>query len=611
MRAFPVAACVLGALAMAMLAGCSKQEQPARHVLIVTLDTTRADRLGAYGRANAGTPWLDSLARQGTRVDRAYTVAPITLPAHVSLFTGRIPPRTGVHINGQRELPASVPTLAETLRTAGFFTAAAVGGYPVGRSTPVSRGFGAYDDTFADRRNPSGVERDAGLVVQSALALARQRGEKRLFLWVHLFDAHDPYEPPSPFREQHSADLYQGEIARMDAALANLDRGLREALGDEPLLIAVVADHGESLGEHGEDTHGFFVYESTVRVPMIFAGPRVPKERVISGPVSIVDIAPTIYSLLDMSAPADMDGGIIDFSNAAFEATGPVYVESELPLRNYGWSELTGVIAGAEKLIEAPRPELYDVVADPGETRNLLPGAAAKAETLRALLTEFVMERVDGGDAEADPALASLGYVSLRQGGDPRAERIDPKDRISTYQRFQRASRLLESGRPGDALRIYDELFAEERTDGLIFKRAQTLRMLGRFAEADDQLDGLPQGMAGIPLEKGRIAIATERWDDARRWLGIHLTASPRDAEALMLRGAAAEFLGDPAAAESDYRASRAANPLFAAASLRLAALFVTLGRNTDAAHVLEEHLRVHPQDELASGLLGAIRSGG
>ncbi len=604
---FSVAPLVFAALLAFCWAGCSETEAPARHVLLVTLDTTRADRLGSYGRADAGTEWLDGLAARGARVERAYTVAPITLPAHVSLLTGRIPPRTGIHVNGQLGMPAEIATIADVLGRAGYFTAAAVGGHPLVRATPASRGFLAYDDAFEDRRNAMALERDAGLVVDAAMRLVGQRQGKPLFLWAHFFDPHDPYEPPPPFRERFANDPYQGEIARVDAALADLERRLRAQLGKEELLIVVAADHGESLGEHGEDTHGFFVYEAAVRIPLIFAGPRVPEGAVVEGPVSLVDVAPTLYALLDVAPPDGMDGGIIELA-APRASTGAAYIESELPLRNYGWSELTGVVAGVEKYIHAPRAELYDLARDPGEASNLLPLAAARAEALREQRNAFVADRVEGGAATADPALASLGYVQFSGSSSDGDSRPDPKDKIETYQRFQRASRALEEGRPDEALPLLDALLAEERTDGLLFKRAQALRMLGRVDEAASLVETLPSAFSGVAMERARIAVVQQRWSVAREALDQHLATSPRDAEALMLRGAAREFTGDVRGAEDDYRASLGANPGFAGASLRLAALYAQTGRVATAIHVLETHLARHPGDELAAGLLGALR---
>ena len=300
-----------GLVAVAVVvAGCGppRQAAPARHLVLVTLDTTRADRLGCYGRRGAGTPWLDRLAERGTLFRRAYTPVPLTLPAHVSILTGLYPVHTGVHANGQTQLRTGVRTLAERLAESGFFTAAAVGGYPVTGRFPVRRGFEAFDDRLEDPNNAEGLERDGGKVVEAALRELGGRGDRRLFLWVHLYDPHDPYDPPAPFRERFADDPYQGEIARVDAALSELASGLEATLHGESVLFCVVADHGEALGDHGEPMHGFFIYEPTVRVPLILAGPRVPEGGARSEPVSTVDLVPTLLTLLGLPSPSGLDG---------------------------------------------------------------------------------------------------------------------------------------------------------------------------------------------------------------------------------------------------------------------------------------------------------------
>lgn len=610
-------AALVSALLAGVLASCdsAREEPSAQHLVLITLDTTRADRIGAYGHANAGTPWLDQLAKRGALFERAYTTAPITLPAHVSLFTGRIPPRTGVHLNGQTGVAPGVVFLAEQLGNAGFLSAAAIGGYPVSRRFPTGRGFELFDEVFADPRNPAGIERDAGLVVDAALSLARERGERRLFLWVHLFDAHDPYDPPEPFASRFSQDPYQGEIARMDAALSRLQAGLEPILGDENAIYCVVGDHGEALGDHGEDTHGFFVYEPTARVPLIISGPGIPAGRRVMGPVSIVDLAPTFYKWLGVEAPGGLDGGVLHANDESFQSTGPVYIESELPLANYGWSPLYAVTSGPHKLIDAPKPELYDLQSDPSETRNVFETETATRGALESQLDDFRSEIVGGGGAPVDDAaLRSLGYVGTTASASRDAagrELADPKDRLDEYVAFTRASRALEEGRPEEALRLTDRLLSIRDTPGARLVRASALRMSGRLAEALALLDELERSGAELgprlDLERARILVGTQRFEEALPALDSYLEQSPRDAEALVLRGAAREFLGNSRGAEEDYRLALSINPLSRNASLRLAGLLVQTGRIPGAQQHLGEHLRRFPGDELASGLLQAI----
>lgn len=603
-------------LLVLLLASCADDRQAplASHLVLITLDTTRADRIGAYGHEGAGTPWLDGLADRGALFERAYTTAPITLPAHVSLFTGRIPPRTGIHVNGQTGAANDAVFLAEHLSDHGFLSAAAIGGYPVSSRFPTGRGFELFDEVFADPRNPSGLERDAGLVVNAALSLARQRGDRRLFLWVHLFDAHDPYDPPEPFASRFSGDLYQGEIARMDSALSDLERGLSEILGDESVLFCVVGDHGEALGEHGEDTHGFFVYEATARVPLVIGGPGVPAGRRVKGPVSIVDLAPTFYRLLGVQAPDAFDGGLLLVDDPDFSSTGPVYIESELPFVNYGWSPLYAVTSGAHKLIDAPAQELYDVEHDPSETRNLIGTDEETRAALKDQLSAFRSEVLGHqGTVIDDKALRSLGYVGAdpELAGSARDGLDDPKDRLDEYIAFTRASRALEEGRPQEALRLTEALLAMRETPGALLVRASALRMSGRLDEALALLDQLTADSedpgARADLERSRILVGTQRFEEALTFLDRYLARAPRDAEALVLRGAAREFLGNASGAETDYRLALSINPLSRNASLRLAGLLVQTGRIDGAREQLEEHMKTFENDELAAGLLQAI----
>ena len=596
--------------AVISLSGCTTPGgPPARHLLLITLDTTRADRLGCYGHANAGTLALDRLAERGALFERAYASTPLTLPSHVSIFTGLYPPRTGVHVNGQIELDPRARPLAELLAEQGFYTAAAVGGYPVTGRFPVSRGFESFDDRMVDPHNPAGLEREAGEVVAAAMKLLGGRQDRRLFMWVHFFDPHDPYEPPPPFDSRYAGDRYQGEIARADAALADLLEELDARLGAEGLLVCVVGDHGEGLGDHGEPTHGFFLYESTMRVPFILAGPRVPEGRVVPESVRGVDILPTLLGLLGLPAPAGLDGVAIGLDEESSSPDRPIYIESELPYRHYGWSPLRGAVKGWLKYLEAPTPELYDLRRDPEERNNIAAQSPAEVAELAALVADVALS-VDGEHIPLDPRLSALGYVSAGSAGGAGGSLADPKDKLDTYLRFIEANRLLEEGRPLQALPLLDALIEEEGTIGARFKRAQAWRMSGRLEQAEVELLRLERedpSMAAVAFEIARIAIWTGRPALALEKLERYLAASPGDAEALMFRGAAREELGDPAGAETDYRHALALNPAFYGASLRLGALLLSSGRLQEARDHLMAHLRSYPDDDIARGLLDSM----
>ncbi len=595
---------ILTAALLAILAAaCSfRNDETPRHLVVITLDTTRADRLGCYGRPDAGTPVLDDLAERGLRFERAYAATPLTLPSHVTIFSGLYPPRTGIHVNEQRELKPGVRLLAERLAEEGFFTAAAVGAYPVSAMTPLRRGFARFDDRLEDPRNPAGLERDAGLVVDAALALVEHRDQRRMFLWVHLFDPHDPYEPPTAFRDRFPDDPYQGEIARVDAALARLFDGLQAALGDEPFLIAVIGDHGEALGEHGEPTHGFFIYEPTTRVPWILAGPGVPRGRIETEPVQTADFSPTVLNLLKLSSTGPWDGLALELDRSPTEPRR-IYLESELPRLHFGWSDLAGAVDGRLKYISAPRPELYDLGDDPQETINIVGDLSDEAAELDAWLSGIRGEPTDPAAIATDPKLISLGYVGTGGTGDG----SDPKDHLETYRQFHSANQFLERGRPDRAIPLLEALLAEEDRPGPRFRLAQALRMSGRLDDAGAQLDRLGDDHPGVDMERARIAIWTEQPATAYEHLQRHLEQFPEDAEAVMFRGAALEMLGDFRGAEADYKGALKLNPAFGGASLRLAALYVTTGRIERAREQLSRHLKRHSADPIARGLLDSL----
>lgn len=592
-------------IALLALSSCTRPAPVARHLILVTLDTVRADRLGAYGRTNAGTPWLDEVARRGARFERAYTSAPLTLPAHVSILTGRYPPSTGIHLNGDVKLSSGIQTAAEILGKNGFFTAAAVGGYPVAGRFPTRRGFAVYDDRLRVGASGEALERPAAEVVNAAIDALSARGTRRVFLWVHLFDAHDPYEPPAPFRERYAQDFYQGEIATMDAALATLGVALERALGTEDVLWVIVADHGESLGEHGEDRHGYFLYEPTLRVPLLLAGPGIEAGTVVSDPVRTVDLLPTALARLAVPTPSGLEGTEL-LTPTGDVSRRRVYAETRLPAAYYGFAPLRSAIEGSLKYIDAPRPELYELPEDPGESRNVAAERSEEARAFAAWLTTF------GGQAAVpsavDPRLAGLGYVGV---GDSRGGgSLDPKDGLPTYRGFQSVSRALEQGKPAEALVVLDGLLAKEDLPSLRLKRAQALRMSGRLDEAASELVRARKGardLPGIHLEGARIHAALEDWAGALREADAHLRTDPGSTAALLFRGAALEMTGRAEEAETDYRAALAVDTGFRDASLRLAGVLVRMGRIPEARTVLQEHLVRHPGDDLAAGLLGSL----
>ncbi|MEZ5417509.1 MAG: sulfatase-like hydrolase/transferase [Vicinamibacterales bacterium] len=415
--------------------GAAGDSGPApRHLVLVTIDTLRADRVGAYGHATARTPVLDTLARTGLRLTRAYAAAPITLPSHASLLSGRYPPAHGARHNGVA-MAGDVPTLATLLREAGFSTAAFVAAFPLDRRFGLARGFEVYGDRLP--RLASGRpadERPGASVVDEALAWRRAAGTGRTFLWVHVFEPHAPYGDATSGRPM--ALRYDDEIAEADRQVGRLLDGL--GADRAATLVVVASDHGEAFGEHGEIGHSLFVYDTTLHVPLILQGPGVPAG-VDDRAVSLVDVAPTVLGLLGVAAP-EMDGRAFTGPAAAADSGRVLYAESEAPRLDFGWSPLRAVRLGGLKYILAPAPELYDLEADPGETTDLSGERAADAAALRARAIDAA--RPPAGalaaaapDAEARRRLGALGYLG-GAGTTPGRALVDPKDRRALAARL-------------------------------------------------------------------------------------------------------------------------------------------------------------------------------
>jgi arylsulfatase A-like enzyme len=400
------------------------------NVLLITIDTLRADRVGAFGGRPGLTPNLDQLAADGLRFTRAYSSAPLTLPSHASILTAVSPPVHGVRANGLFRLGPRLPTLATVLKSAGYRTGAFVGSFVLDARFGLNRGFDVYDDRYGEKHagDPAeGAERRAEDVIKPATAWITAStnqqsaiSNQQWFAWVHLYDPHEPYRAPEPYASQH--EPYDAEVAYADAMVGKLLADLRAAGRLDRTLILVAADHGESLGEHGERTHGVFVYEPTMRVPWIISGAGgwglgAGRGASWDGLVRLIDLAPTALDLVGIAPPASFEGRTVAPALTE-ERTG--YVEAMDANLTRTWAPLTGIVTRDYKLIDLPIPELYDLRADPHETANLYARDAARARTLESLLHGQTAAFASHGSAaeqttlSADPSACRRSGTSLR-----------------------------------------------------------------------------------------------------------------------------------------------------------------------------------------------------
>ena len=510
-------------------------------MLLITVDTLRPDALG-WVSGNNPTPALDALAASGVSFPAAVAPVPITLPSHASLMTGLVPRRHGVRDNGQIFGPG-LPTLAQSLRDEGYRTAAFVSGYPLAAEFGLDRGFDEYDDAFRSARGA--LERPAQETTAAALEWLRgARGP--WFLWVHYYDPHDPYEPPARFQRPGPMGAYYGEVAAVDAAVGELLRGAKgpaagKAAGD-PLTV-FLADHGESLGEHGESTHGFFVYDSTLLVPMVISWPGRLEPRRQGAPARLVDVAPTLLDLLGLEPAAGIDGiSLRPLLQGKAQEIPPALLESRRPWISYGWAPLTALRHGGWKLIAAPKAELYDLATDPGETINRVDTDRRRARELQALLRqqESLPEAASRSAADEETAarLRALGYAGA---GNPRRSLppkglADPKDRLPLWNLLGHAESAFARRDFEAALRSYGEVLDEEPENPYALARSgMAFLEIGDAANAAVRLEKAAARQPDRPEIRNSLAVALtrlRRFDEAERQWAELIRLQPRRAGA-------------------------------------------------------------------------------
>jgi choline-sulfatase len=621
------AALLVGALlAAAACAGCSpgrpKPPEGAPSVLVVSIDTLRSDRVGAYGARYGATPVIDALAAEGLRCEKAISPVPITLPAHATLMTGLYPPRHGVRHNGIFKLAPERVTLAERFRDAGYATGAVVGAVVLERRYGLDQGFDRYDDAFGGAQaNATGyLERPAADVTAAALAwLAETPGP--FFLFAHYYDPHAEYHPPAPFAERFPGKPYEAEIAAVDASIGSLLDGLRAAGRFDDTIVVVTADHGESLGEHGERTHSYGLYDATLSVPLVFRGPGVPAGATLSGVSSLASVAPTLLALAKLPALAASDGEDLVARLAAPQA-GAAYAETLATELDHGWAPLHAIRTASRHFVRAPRPELYDVAADPREVANLLPGAGAEAAALDrdvdAVLAHAIPLRTAPVDDATKRNLQELGYLPDAPAD---AERLDPKDGLRLVAIHFDAQSAFRGGEFARAeARARELLAASPRSAQALMLLADVARARGDLATALAEAErasfllpasaGYAVAVADLRLDLGDVpgavagyraaldvdptypeaiagsmwgAVLSERMADAEEAADRALAARPGD-PALLLRVAESwDRLGNAERALDGFRAVLRLDPESAKAHMGAAIQLAKLGKDAEA----------------------------
>jgi arylsulfatase A-like enzyme/TolA-binding protein len=457
---------------------CRPSRNP-QSVLLVTFDTTRADRVGAYGYARAETETLDALSKQATLFEQAIAAVPVTLPSHSAMMTGLNPYHHGVRYNGIHVLPQRVTTLAERLRDAGFKTGAVVSSFAVAGRFGLNQGFETYDDLFADKPGAdigTHVERRAGDAIDRAIAWWGSHGSDKRFLWVHLYDPHYPYDPPFPYSLRFADRPYDGEIASADHELGRLFATLEKRNDWDGTLVIVAGDHGEGLYEHGERWHSTQVYDDTLHVPLIIKLPGRQTGKRVREPVGLVDITPTVLDYAGLKSADPMDGvSLREAIDSGRAASRPIYFESIAGAILYGWSPLLGVRRGSMKYFEGARGELYDIEHDPGEVDNLVEREAQRASDLRVDLDAFRKIADIGGagveaqqvmDEETLAQLASLGYVGGAATTPGRSgQGLHPPDVVDLEQELLRAQTAVTEQKWQDAAQSLDFILRKDPTN--------------------------------------------------------------------------------------------------------------------------------------------------
>jgi arylsulfatase A-like enzyme/Flp pilus assembly protein TadD len=651
--------------ALAAAAACRQAPATAplpHHVVIVTIDTLRADRLGCYG-GSVPTPNLDRLAAEGALVPEATAHVPLTRPSHVTLFTGRLPFEHGIRDNVSPAVVPDTPLLAESFRKAGFTTAAFISSVVLASESGLDRGFDVYSDRFEGARGDAQflntVQKRGDVTLGEALAWLEANAARRMFAWIHLYDPHDPYEPPEPYATRYAGRPYDGEVAWSDELIGRLDAALARLGIAKDTLLVVSSDHGEGLGEHDESLHGFFAYQTTLRVPLLMRGPGIRASTRLAATATLADLFPTILELAGLPSSETVSGRSLapELRGGTRPAEPVVYAETLVPLLHFGWSDLRVVREGRYKYIQAPRPELYDLETDPGERTNLAEREPRRAEAMRTALGRFLdLERARSQQAPAQAAsteliekLGALGYVGGGGAATTRTPGADPKDKIEEFRivnslireallafhagehaesarklrgvlargvesfevHYYLARALLASDRPAEAAPHFRAAVERQAShaaawEGLADCRARLRDPKGAIAVLREGQQALPAD-AGLRFREARMLKASGDTASARRAYESALPLAPKDARIRVELGELLRDAGAPVEAIRHLQSAVELAPDVASYWNSLGMLLGAESRSADAEKAFREAVRLDGANHRYAYNLGLI----
>ena len=633
----------LAAIAVSLLlagaAAACRSPRPQRwNVLLVTFDTTRADHIGCYGRPGARTPTVDRLAADGIRFAQAYSSIPLTCPSHSTIMTGKYPFAHGVRDNGLFVLAPEQRTLAELLADKGYRTAAAVGGFPLVKRFGLDQGFELYDDRL-ETRDATGApvrtglvfeERRAARVNEPALAWLEKNASQPFFLWLHYYDPHQPRNPPAPYDQTFANDLYDGEIAYADESLGVVIDRLQKLGVYDRTLVVFTSDHGEGLDEHREQTHSYLLYNSTLHVPLIVRPPRGPRGRVVEDRVRLVDLAPTVLELLGLEPDPGMQGRSLVqlFDQSAPGSDRPHYAETLSPRLSQNWGELRALFEGHWKYVHGPKPELFDLSADPRELNNLVAAQPERAAAMREHLAEFLRRysppggtKVVAADEETRQRLFALGYLAAGAGQvdaiaeELRSDGIAPQDRAGDISLVSAARELLQRGNQAATAReLARQLLANAPDDPFYLEILATAEL--QLERPDEALAAVEKILAGdsrrgsaerLLLYIGQALVL--RGDLERGMQLVQRSVERRPtAEGAYLLASLQERQGERRAQLASLRRALDLDPKYAPARVDLAAILAQQGRRDLARTELDRALLEAPYFAKAHYNMGVLR---